>query len=92
MAKSYTKLRYFCDAIKRCPEVKLTYVPYTEYVVIGLDDWKALNFFNAIPKSYRAEWGGRYKRFQRIVGYRVSNEVAEIIKANCHLMEIGRYL
>lgn len=92
MAKSYTKLRYFRDAIKRCPEVKLTYVPYTEYAVISLDDWKALNFFDAVPKSYHAEWGGRYKRFQRIVGYRVSNEVAEIIKANYHLMEIGMYL
>lgn len=26
MAKSYTKLRYFRNAIKRCSEVKLTYV------------------------------------------------------------------
>lgn len=92
MAKSYTKLRYFRDAIKRCPEVKLTYVSYTEYVVIGLDDWKALKFLDAVPKSYHAEWGGRYRKFQRIIGYRVGKEVKAIIDANRHLMDIGRYL
>lgn len=66
MAKSYTKLRYLRDAIKRCPEVKLTYVPYTEYVVIGLDDWKALKLFDAIPKSYHAEWEGDINGFNTL--------------------------
>lgn len=91
-AKQYTKVRYLKDAICRCPEVKLTYVNYREYSIIDLDDWKVLEHFKMLPKSYHAEWGGRYRNYQRIVGYRVSHEVKSIIDANRHIMDMGRYL
>jgi hypothetical protein len=96
MAKTtYKKLSSLKPAIEKCDAVKLVYVGSNNYYVITLDDYKVFQLLGITPKAIHPEFAGCHggHKHHKIVGYRVSNEVGEIVRANQQMInDIARYL
>lgn len=83
-ATVYKKMFHLKKAIENCPAVKLTYVKDTEFALLSLDYYKVFQQFNIKPAAIHPEYkNGRYGwKYSKICGYRISLEVANIVKAN----------
>ena len=94
-ATVYKKMFHLKKAIEKCPVVKLTYVKYSEYALLSLDHYKVFQQFNIKPAAIHPEYtNGRFGwKYSKISGYRISLEVANIIKANEKMLDdIAQYL